>query len=51
MILTGYDRIAVRPAGRAAGWLRRAAAAAIWARRCSRCVVTAGPSRAGYTAR
>jgi hypothetical protein len=36
VILTGFDRIAVCPAGRASGWLRRAAAATIWAFRCSR---------------
>ena len=40
MIRTGLDRIAVRPAGRAPGSARRAAAAAICALRCSRCVLS-----------
>jgi hypothetical protein len=41
VILTGLDRIAVRPAGVAPGSVRRAAAAAIWALRCSRELMTA----------
>jgi hypothetical protein len=51
VIRTGFDRMAVRPAGGASGTVRRAAAAAICALRCSRAVVMFVPTRPGNTGR
>jgi len=51
VILTGFDRIAVLPAGDASGSLRLAAAAAICAFRRSCSVVTTAPARGERAAR